>query len=140
MIHTLGEIARAIGADLEGDAGCEIRGIGTLEKAVAGELSFFSNRRYTAHLKSTRASAVIIKAKDRGQSPVATLAHDNPYLGYALAARLLAITTAATARITAQQERPQRPQRNIQVHSQSQPKARLQYHIIQQTEQDGVRK
>jgi len=89
MIHTLGEIAKAIGADLKGDAGCEIRGFGSLEKAVAGEISFFSNRRYTAFLKSTRASAVILKAEDRDLSPVATLVHDNPYLGYALAARLL---------------------------------------------------
>ena len=89
MIHTLGDIARAISADLEGDAGCEIRGIGTLEHAVAGEISFFSNRRYAAFLKSTRASAVILKAEDRDLSPVATLVHDNPYLGYALAARLL---------------------------------------------------
>ena len=89
MIHTLGDIARAIGADLEGDAECEIRGIGTLEKADAGEISFFSNRRYVAYLKSTRASAVILKAEDRALSPVATLVHDSPYLGYALAARLL---------------------------------------------------
>ena len=89
MTHTLGDIARAIGADLDGDAGCEIRGIGTLENAVAGEISFFSNRRYAAYLKLTRASAVILKAEDRGLSPVATLVHDNPYLGYALAAKLL---------------------------------------------------
>ena len=89
MIHTLGEIAKAIGADLKGDAACEISGIGTLEKAGAGEVSFFSNRRYATLLKSTRASAVILKMEDRGLSPVATLVHDNPYLGYALTARLL---------------------------------------------------
>ena len=89
MVHTLGEIAKTIGAGLEGDPGCEITGIGTLEKATAGEISFFANRRYTAFLKTTRASAVILKQEDRQLSPVATLLHDNPYLGYAHAARLL---------------------------------------------------
>jgi hypothetical protein len=47
MIHTLGEIAKSIGAELEGDAGFEIKGVGTLENAETGEISFFSNRRYT---------------------------------------------------------------------------------------------
>ena len=89
MIHTLGEIAQTIGAELDGDPGCEIRSIGTLEKAQAGDISFFSNRRYAAFLKSTRASAVILKQEDRKLSPVATLVHDNPYLGYAQTARLL---------------------------------------------------
>ena len=89
MIHTLGEIAKSIGAELEGDPGCEVRGIATLEQAGAGEISFFSNRRYTAFLKTTRAAAVILKQEDRHLSPVAKLIHDNPYVGYAHSARLL---------------------------------------------------
>ncbi|MGH8120652.1 MAG: UDP-3-O-(3-hydroxymyristoyl)glucosamine N-acyltransferase [Gammaproteobacteria bacterium] len=89
MSHTLGDIAKTIGAELEGDPGCEIRGVGTLENAQAGQISFFSNRRYTAFLKATRATAVILKREDGDLCPVARLVHENPYLGYAQTARLL---------------------------------------------------
>jgi len=89
MSHTLGDIAKTIGAELEGDPGCEIKGVGTLEHAQPGEISFLSNRRYAPFLKTTRAAAVILKQEDRALCPVARLVHENPYLGYARTARLL---------------------------------------------------
>jgi len=89
MTLTLGDIAKTIGAELEGDPGCEIRGIGTLENAQTGQISFLSNRRYASFLKSTRASAVILQRADRDLCPVARLVHEDPYLGYARTANLL---------------------------------------------------
>ena len=89
MTFTLGEIARHIGAELNGDPGCEICGIGTLEKATRADISFFSNRRYANFLKTTKAAAVILSREDRELCPVATLVVANPYLGYAHTSRLL---------------------------------------------------
>ena len=85
----LGELAERLGAELRGDASCEVFSVATLETAQSGDLSFFSNRRYKAQLQSTTASAVILAPSDTSISPVATLTLDNPYLGYARAAALL---------------------------------------------------
>src|SRR5690606_5512536 len=90
MTLTLGEIARHIDAELYGDPDCKIHGINTLQKASQGEISFFSNRRYAAHLKTTSASAVILGNEDRELCRVSMLVEENPYLGYARIASLLA--------------------------------------------------
>ena len=89
MPYTLGEIAKHIGAELHGDASKEIHGIGTLQDAEIGEISFLANRRYVVFLKNTRASAVILKKDDQADCPVDTLVIDDPYLGFAHASRLL---------------------------------------------------
>jgi len=89
MTFTLGEIARHIEAELYGDPESKIHAINTLQKASAGEISFFSNRRYLTWLKSTTASAVILSNEDREHCPTATLVVGNPYLAYAFTARLL---------------------------------------------------
>ena len=89
MTLTLGEIARHIEAELYGNSECEINAINTLQKASAGEISFFSNRRYLAWLKSTAASAVILGKDDKELCPTAALVVADPYLAYAFAARLL---------------------------------------------------
>lgn len=86
---SLGELADRLGAELRGDASCQVFKVATLETAKPGELSFFSNRRYKAQLQSTTASAVILSPDDAGDCPVATVILDNPYLGYARAAALL---------------------------------------------------
>jgi UDP-3-O-[3-hydroxymyristoyl] glucosamine N-acyltransferase len=89
MILALGEIARHIEAELNGDPESEIHAINTLQKASAGEISFYSNRRYLTWLKTTAASAVILSQEDQKFCPTATLVVDNPYLAYAFTARLL---------------------------------------------------
>ena len=89
MPYTLGEIAKHIGAELHGDVKKEIYGIGTLEDAKNGEISFLSNRRYVNFLKSTRATAVILNKDDQPYCPVDSLVIDDPYLGFAHASRLL---------------------------------------------------
>lgn len=89
MSHTLGEIAKLTGASLAGNPECEIHGVGTLEKAGTGEISFFSNRRYINQLKKTRASAVILKSEDLSLCPVDTLVTGDPYLAFAITSSLL---------------------------------------------------
>lgn len=87
---SLGELAGQLGANLHGDASCRIFKVATLESANKGDVSFFSNRRYKDQLLATRASAVILAPADADDCPVATVVLDNPYLGYARAAALLA--------------------------------------------------
>jgi UDP-3-O-[3-hydroxymyristoyl] glucosamine N-acyltransferase len=83
----LGEIARRLGATLEGDPEVEITGVAGIEEAGPGELTFVSNPRYRAALRTTRASAVILAA-DGGAAPVAVLRSANPYLDFARAIEL----------------------------------------------------
>lgn len=89
MTITLGAIAGHINAELHGDSGCEISSVATLENAGSNAISFLSNRRYIKQLKNTRAAAVIIAREHLADCPVYSLVVENPYLGYALAARLL---------------------------------------------------
>jgi len=90
MSATLGELADRLGARLEGDASVRVNGVATLDKAQPGDLSFLYNRRYRKFLKVTGASAVLLTPADVADCPVAALIMDNPYLGYARAAAILA--------------------------------------------------
>jgi UDP-3-O-[3-hydroxymyristoyl] glucosamine N-acyltransferase len=89
LAKRLQELAQAIGAELHGDPQREITGVGTLQRAQAGQLSFLSNPLYRSYLQTTAASAVVLGPEDVAQCPVAALVTDNPYLGYARAATLL---------------------------------------------------
>src|SRR5581483_10428061 len=72
------------------DPAITVRRLATLDQAGAGDLSFLYNRRYRKFLKVTAASAVILSPADAADCAVAALVMDNPYLGYARAANLLA--------------------------------------------------
>jgi UDP-3-O-[3-hydroxymyristoyl] glucosamine N-acyltransferase len=86
---TLKAIAQHIGAELKGAEETLISGLATLAQARATDVSFLSNRHYINDLKTTQAAAVIVNTADSKRCPVACLIMDNPYLGYARAARLL---------------------------------------------------
>ncbi len=89
MARRLQELAQAIGAELRGDPETTISGVGTLQHAIPGQLSFLSNPAYRRYLASTQAAAVILSPEDAEHCPVAALITENPYLGYARAASLL---------------------------------------------------
>ncbi|MEM1432775.1 MAG: UDP-3-O-(3-hydroxymyristoyl)glucosamine N-acyltransferase [Pseudomonadota bacterium] len=84
----LGEIAKATGAELDGDANLEITGIASLDAAGAGDLSHLSNAAYREQLSSCQASAVILAPGERDRWSGAALVHPNPYLTYARASQL----------------------------------------------------
>lgn len=48
------------GGELSGDPGLKITGAASLGEATAGEISFFSNRKYVGLLRKTRASAIFV--------------------------------------------------------------------------------
>jgi UDP-3-O-[3-hydroxymyristoyl] glucosamine N-acyltransferase len=85
MHLTLAFIVESLGGALLGRPDLEIQGLAPLESAQAGHISFLSNPRYQAQLRSTRAGCVIVSAAMQGMAPdgVALIVADNPYLYYA---------------------------------------------------------
>jgi UDP-3-O-[3-hydroxymyristoyl] glucosamine N-acyltransferase len=83
----LGELAKKLGCDLEGDASLEITGVAGIEEAKAGELTFLVNRKYRPALDNTQASAILV-ARDAGPMRMAALRSANPYLDFARAIEL----------------------------------------------------
>lgn len=84
----LGELAARLGCALEGDPQTEIHGVGGIEAAEPGEVSFLSNPRYARELSTTRASAVLVENKvvikrAPGLVALAVLRSENPYLDFA---------------------------------------------------------
>ncbi len=79
---TLNELADRLTCQLEGDGGLEVHGVAGIEQAGPGELTFFANPRYTAMLRSTRATAVILD-RDAPAAPCAMLRTPSPYLAFA---------------------------------------------------------
>jgi UDP-3-O-[3-hydroxymyristoyl] glucosamine N-acyltransferase len=78
----LHELAKALGADLHGDGEAEITGIAGIEHASPGQVTFVSNKKYTALARTTKASAILVEP-NFPEIPVATLRLSDPYLAYA---------------------------------------------------------
>ena len=90
MSLRLGALAEQIGGELHnGDPGCEITSVSTLQHAVDGDISFLANKGYRKHLATTRASAVILAGEHLEDCPVAAIVTENPYASYARAAAIL---------------------------------------------------
>ena len=94
----LGDIASAIGATLEGDAGVEIRRIAPIDEAGEGDLTFVANQRYVSRLKGSRASAVILRPGLEVAHGAALRAAD-PYLAFVKALELFHVPAAPAAGI-----------------------------------------
>ena len=85
----LRELADRLGCRLDGDGDIEIARVTGIEEAGAGDLTFFTNLKYAAHLKRTAASAVIASEEVNG-APCAVLRTAHPYLAFARAVALFA--------------------------------------------------
>ena len=83
----LGEIADQLNCQLDGDAQIEITGVGGIEDALPGQLTFLANRRYRSAVGTTRASAIIVP-RDERDIPIAALRADDAYLTFAHAIEL----------------------------------------------------
>jgi UDP-3-O-[3-hydroxymyristoyl] glucosamine N-acyltransferase len=85
----LQELAGRLECTLEGDGNVEISGVAAIEDAGAGDLTFFTNPKYGAALRTTAASAVIAGPGVAGV-PCAVLRSEQPYLTFARAVSLFA--------------------------------------------------
>lgn len=98
MALTAAELARKLGAKLEGDGSVEIRGVAGIREAQPGELAFVANPRYAADAAATRAGAVIVPASwDRPCGAPAVLRADDPDKAFAQAALMFAPPPVALA-------------------------------------------
>nr|WP_245977777.1 UDP-3-O-(3-hydroxymyristoyl)glucosamine N-acyltransferase [Kushneria sinocarnis] len=88
--YTLEELTRVLGATLHGDGTQRVSGLATLTDAGPDDIAFLANRAYLRFLDETRAAAVLLPPDLVAECPVAALALDNPYLGYARLSHLFA--------------------------------------------------
>ncbi|BFM06184.1 UDP-3-O-(3-hydroxymyristoyl)glucosamine N-acyltransferase [Halioxenophilus aromaticivorans] len=86
----LGELAKQIGAQLNGDAEFQVAGINTLSKASSSELAFIARPEFLEQASQSSAGVLMLapamaeQASFRGH----TLLIDDPYLGYARASQV----------------------------------------------------
>ena len=60
MNKTLQELANHLGGYVIGDPTVTITGLGTLDTAIEGQITFLANPRYAAKVETTSASAIIL--------------------------------------------------------------------------------
>jgi UDP-3-O-[3-hydroxymyristoyl] glucosamine N-acyltransferase len=88
VAYTLGDLARVIGAQLEGDPSIVVDGVAGLEEAGPRDLSFLANPKYReAALKSSAGALVAGSGDQIDGRPL--LRSDNPYLAFARAVEVL---------------------------------------------------
>ena len=85
----LKELAERLGCALEGDGELDIQRVARIEDAGPGDVTFFTNPKYSPELRVTRAAAVIL-APGAGPAPCAMLRDPQPYLAFAKAVELFA--------------------------------------------------
>lgn len=83
------ELAALTGARVDGDSNdLEITGAAGLDDAVAGQVTFLANPRYTPRVNTTKASAIYLSEDALTEKPIAVLRSKDPYLAYTRALRL----------------------------------------------------
>jgi UDP-3-O-[3-hydroxymyristoyl] glucosamine N-acyltransferase len=80
----LSQIALKIDCRMTADEDVEIYRIAGIDEAEPGDLTFVSNRKYISHIKSTRASAIIL-GEDMPSVSIPNLRTKDPYLAFAKA-------------------------------------------------------
>jgi UDP-3-O-[3-hydroxymyristoyl] glucosamine N-acyltransferase len=78
----LKELASFLGGRVIGDENAVVRGLGTLDEATEGQITFLANPKYAAKVATTRATAVVLSpgAERYGKNVIEV---KNPYLAFA---------------------------------------------------------
>lgn len=85
----LSDIAELVKGDCEGETSVEIEHLAKIEEAGEGDITFLANPKYTKHLLSTKASAVLVKREvdyqelHERKQPIALVRVDDPYAAFA---------------------------------------------------------
>ncbi|MDZ7336902.1 MAG: UDP-3-O-(3-hydroxymyristoyl)glucosamine N-acyltransferase [candidate division KSB1 bacterium] len=88
MTMTLADIAAHVGGTVSGDGGVRIHGLGKIQDAHEGELTFLANPKYAKFVTSTRASAIILAEDFQGPCPIPAIRVKDPYFAFLKAVRL----------------------------------------------------
>ena len=83
MAISLGELAEQFDCELIGDPDVQVERLGSLVDAGPDALSFLASDAFREQLPSTKAAAVILKADDASNCPVAAFVSEDPYATYA---------------------------------------------------------
>ncbi len=86
---SLQQIVEQLGGKASGNTETQIVRVGSLALAQAGAVSFFSDTKYTAQLKNTSASAVVIGLQHASLTNLPKIITDNPYAYFAKLSQLL---------------------------------------------------
>lgn len=91
---TAARLASALKLEMVGEETGLLTGVGPIEQADAGALTFLDNPKYASHLATTKAACVIVSAKFGDQLPshVCGLISAQPYRDFARAAAMLVPT------------------------------------------------
>ena len=83
----LADLAKHLGATLQGDPAAQITGVAAIDTAASGDLTFVANPKYAAQARTTKATAVLVEP-DFSEISASTLRIENPYLAFARAIEL----------------------------------------------------
>ena len=89
MSQSLSELARQVGASVEGDGSIRISHVATLESAGPGSIAFLARAKYRKQLATTGAAAVILAPAMASETPLPKLVSTNPYATFAKVATIL---------------------------------------------------
>ena len=98
---TAAELARELGAHVQGDPDVVLHAIAPLDAASPGSLSHLSSPAWRDRLADTSASAVLVHPDLADAVPTTALVVDDPYLAYARASRLFANARALAEGVSA---------------------------------------
>ncbi len=82
MAITLAQLASRLGATLDGDGDTSVVGCASIDRARADEITFLANPKYTKHLETTHAAAVLVRADVACPPRINRLVCDDPYFAF----------------------------------------------------------
>ena len=92
MAYSLASLATQLSAQLGGDGELEILRLATFDSAKQGDITFVSDKKLLARLSECQASAIVLPTAAKESYQGNALFMDNPYVGYAMLARLFDTT------------------------------------------------
>ncbi|MEJ6121252.1 UDP-3-O-(3-hydroxymyristoyl)glucosamine N-acyltransferase [Vibrio sp. 2-Bac 85] len=92
MAYSLADLALQLSAQLSGEEDLQILRLATFESATQGDITFVSDIKLLARLDECEASAIVLPSSMQDSYKGNALFMDNPYVGYALLARLFDTT------------------------------------------------
>ncbi len=98
----VGALAKALDAELLGDAGAVIRRVSSLDTAGEGDLSFFSDSKHRAAAVRAAGCVLLVRDADRDIVSGLRLIHPAPHLAFAQALELLFPAEKVIARVSPQ--------------------------------------
>jgi len=99
MTYSLTSLATQLNAQLGGDSNLQIHRLATFDGAKQGDITFVSDKKLLARLDECEASAIVLPTALKDSYHGDALFMDNPYVGYAMLARLFDTTPNLSAEI-----------------------------------------